>query len=769
MSKWIPFVVILALCFSYAVAQNDLNSRMVSKLRGQLKACKADTTKIGILISLYETELNRYPSEKRAIFLDSAHYFLSQAKELNRRCHNYLPVQAVEIDEQERYFILGDTVTGRVNYLKLAAKYHKAREYRYEAEALRQLSGWFTMDDGRYGNLQVEWLSEAKAAAMLAGDKILQGKIWYAIANIHFFQKKLNQARIDANHALELYQSAHAKITQDIFYLIGDIQYASGNVPGAIDATSKAIECIKGTPDSIYYGVLISKLMSLYAEQGMPKPALYWGLKLLHYDDSIGDHDDGHFIVIASTVRTYLKIYGVKASVRFLDSILKHSPPKRLRQTQSIDELYGTFYTELKQFDKAEKYYKDMYSVFANDKTQTNNIEDYTYYNNLMAKFFYDSGQYNKADYPLSQMLKEPQSIQYRYANRYKEVYMIKGKIDSTRGKYQSALHYLSLYHQVKDTLFNRDATRKFAEINVKYQTSEHENTIHKLKEKEKGQQQALGQAEMRQNIFLGGVVVALAFGGVLLMGYRGKKKSNNLLRLKQREINQKNLSLEMMVSDQEILLAEKDKLLNEKDWLMKEVHHRVKNNLQLVISLLSTQSAFLESTTAFDAIRESQNRVHTISLIHQKLYIGTNLANIYMPAYIGELVNFLSDSFTTANLGIRIEKIVDDFYLDLAQTVPLGLILNEAVTNAIKYAFVEKGGEIVVGLQQINDDLVILTITDNGIGLPPKFDPANNNSLGMEIMKSLSKQLDGELQIKSQGGVKISLEFYTSPAIDNA
>lgn len=763
MPKRILFVALLMICFFDAGAQDDLNSRLVIKLQDQLKSCKADTAKIGILISLYETELDRYPGTKRKTLLDSAYSFLREAKELNSKYHNHVPAQMLEIDEQERHFILGDTVEGRKSYLALAAKYHKVGDYRYETEAFRQLSDWFDLDDGRYGNSQLQWLSAAKNAAALTGDKILEGRIWYTTAKVHFFQKQLKLATSEANYALQLYQSAHAKVTQDIFSLIGDIQYASGNVPGAIDANLKAMDCINGTKDSIYYGALISKLMSLYAEHGMPKPALSWGLKSLHYDDSIGDHDDGHFIVIVSTVRIYLNIYGVKPSLRFLDSILKQTPPKTLRQTQSVDELYGKFYYDLKQYGKAEKYYKEMYSSFESDKTQTSNIEDYTYYNCLMAKFFYDTGQYDKADNPLNKMLNEPAAIQYRYNNRYKEVYMMKGRMDSTRGKYQSALHYLSLYHQVKDTLFNRDATRKFAEINVKYQTSERENTIYTLKEKEKDQQQALGQAEMRQYIFLSGVVVIMAFGAVLYIRYREKKRSNQMLTMKQQEINQKNLSLELMVSDQEILLAEKDKLLTEKDWLMKEVHHRVKNNLQLVNSLLSMQSAFLESSTAFDAIRESQNRVHTISLIHQKLYIGTDLGNIYMPVYVSELVNFLSDSFDTRTHSIRIENIVDDFYLDIAQTVPLGLILNEAITNAIKYAFDKTGGEIVVGLQLMHDELVILTITDNGVGLPKNFDPKNNNSLGMKIMKSLSKQLDGELQIKSQSGVKVSLEFYAS------
>jgi hypothetical protein len=341
MLKWIPFVVPLMLCFFDAAAQNDLNSRMALKLLTRLKSCKADTQKIGILISLYETELNRYPDYKRQSLLDSAYNFLIEAKKLNIRNHNYAPAQTIEIAEEERYFVLGDSVKGQASFLKLAAKYHKARDYYYEAEVLQELSEWFNKDDERYSSDQLQWLSKAKSAAALAGDKTLEGKIWYATSRIHFFKKELNLAASEANHALQLYQSAHAKVTQNIYYLIGDIQYASGNVPGAIDATLKAYDCMKETKDSTFYGQVVTKLMLLYAEHGMTKPALFWALNLLHHDDAIGDHGDGHFIVITSTVRIYLKLYGVKASLLFLDSILKRTPPKTLRQTQYVSHYAG--------------------------------------------------------------------------------------------------------------------------------------------------------------------------------------------------------------------------------------------------------------------------------------------------------------------------------------------------------------------------------------------------------------------------------------------
>ena len=206
--------------------------------------------------------------------------------------------------------------------------------------------------------------------------------------------------------------------------------------------------------------------------------------------------------------------------------------------------------------------------------------------------------------------------------------------------------------------------------------------------------------------------------------------------------------------------MYDKDKCLNEKDWLLKEVHHRVKNNLQIVMSLLSTQSAYLQNNDAIEAIRESRNRVQSISLIHQKLYSGSNVASIDMPAYVADLIGYLRDGFDTATQGIRFEQLVEPIKIDLAQAVPLGLILNEAITNAIKYAFPKKDGHVIVGLQTLEHDTVLLTISDNGKGLPEDFDIKTSSSLGMEMMKALSKQLGGTFEIKSKSGTTITIEF---------
>ena len=232
---------------------------------------------------------------------------------------------------------------------------------------------------------------------------------------------------------------------------------------------------------------------------------------------------------------------------------------------------------------------------------------------------------------------------------------------------------------------------------------------------------------------------------------YRIKKRNNLQLEAQQTIINNKNKVLNKLVDD-------KDGLLKEKEWLLKEIHHRVKNNLQIVISLLNSQSAYLNDAEALEALRGSQHRMQSISLIHQKLYQSENLAYIDMKEYICDLIEFLKQSFDIRK-NIEINTEVNLIELDVSQAVPLGLILNEAITNAIKYAFTGLDyGQIIINFFENETGLLTLTIQDNGKGLPQDFDIMNCGSLGMNLIRGLSKQLNGKLLIDSSNGLKLQV-----------
>jgi len=179
-----------------------------------------------------------------------------------------------------------------------------------------------------------------------------------------------------------------------------------------------------------------------------------------------------------------------------------------------------------------------------------------------------------------------------------------------------------------------------------------------------------------------------------------------------------------------------------------------------MVVGLLASQAEFLKNEEAIQAINSSHNRIQAMSLIHQKLYQSENLSIIDMPSYIFELTEYLKDSFEIRN-NIRFILDIDSFSLPLSHSIPIGLIFNEAVTNAIKYAFPNRTNNIItISLKVTDDENYKLIVHDNGIGLPPDFDPYNNPSLGIKLMHGLSADIEGKFLITNSNGTKISMEF---------
>lgn len=181
-------------------------------------------------------------------------------------------------------------------------------------------------------------------------------------------------------------------------------------------------------------------------------------------------------------------------------------------------------------------------------------------------------------------------------------------------------------------------------------------------------------------------------------------------------------------------------------------------------MSLLNSQSAYIDNETALTAIHDSQHRVHAMSLIHQKLYNAENLSSIDMSFYIRELVSYLGDSFNTGQ-RIRFEYHVDPLEMDVGQAVPLGLILNEAITNAIKYAFPDnRAGIITISLSNTAAGHYLLSVSDNGIGMPAHADHKRPGSLGMSLMAGLSEDLDGHFSIGNNNGTTVKISFENNP-----
>ena len=207
---------------------------------------------------------------------------------------------------------------------------------------------------------------------------------------------------------------------------------------------------------------------------------------------------------------------------------------------------------------------------------------------------------------------------------------------------------------------------------------------------------------------------------------------------------------------------AKTESSLQEKELLLREIHHRVKNNLQVISSLLSLQSRTSKDEQAIEMAKESQNRIKVMALIHEKLYRSKDFANVEFNDYIKNLANDLFASYRVSASRISLKLEIEDLSLGIDTAIPTGLIINELVTNCLKYAFSkDSDGEIRISLRSLNDGQNELIVSDNGVGIPETLDIKNAESLGLRMITNLTERsLHGNVSINRNNGTEFKIIF---------
>ena len=307
-------------------------------------------------------------------------------------------------------------------------------------------------------------------------------------------------------------------------------------------------------------------------------------------------------------------------------------------------------------------------------------------------------------------------------------------------GNLKGALEYSRLYQTYSDSLLNQEKIREFttAELNYEFEQERLTDSIAGMEEAQARdlayQKDIAEQAQQKNLLFVGLGALALVVIIVIWALTRSRKQA--------RALNEKNALIE--------------KTLHEKQLLLKEVHHRVKNNFQVVSSLLELQSKNIEDEKARAVALEGKNRVKSMAFIHQKLYQNDDLL-IGFSEYAEALVKEISAMYGGGDVKLDID--VADYQFDVDTAIPLGLILNELVTNAFKYGFTETEKALHISLDK-EDELYTLKVTDNGPGLPTNFDLKKARSLGLRLINMLSKQLHGFANYTHDGKTIFTIGF---------
>ena len=287
-------------------------------------------------------------------------------------------------------------------------------------------------------------------------------------------------------------------------------------------------------------------------------------------------------------------------------------------------------------------------------------------------------------------------------------------------GRHDSAYFFQKRCTQVSDSLLSEETSSRMSELQTQYETAQKEAKI-------AVQEEQISRERLRFWALLGGLLAALLAGGLLFRLTR---------RLRQRNA--------------------------EKEFLIKEIHHRVKNNLQVLSSLLHLQSRQITDEAALDAVREGQNRVDAMGLIHQKLYMGDNLAAVEMQDYLHKLGDTLLDSFGMNDDRVKINYSVAPMHLDVDTAIPLGLIINELATNSLKYAFADgRPGSMDISLWKDEAGKLCLKVADDGAGQNAAPDPKHSTGFGASLVQMLSKKLGGQPEVTAgEGGYATLIRF---------
>lgn len=739
MSKTIIYLCFIIIATLSAMGQGTVPRNLSQpELYKLLQTSKQDSDRIEILFELGRTYMKQVNSDRKKFKMDTAAEFFNRALRLS----DTLQLKGFWFESTllvgEAHLNKDDTAGGKKRFFEVAAIYHVKGDVQREARTWLRLArkiAWhkeYTSEIDGYFDKAIKMYAQAGNLEKEASARSYLVEFLTATGRSNLIEKEL--VRI-----VEINSQIGDKYLAYDYYTLSSIARYHGAYEKALLYATKCIEAAESNKDSSGLGYFYGELALVNDELGRVTESSYWYRKALK--ERIAENNK--FTILSTArflIRQLIKQNKNSEALSFLDSLCVKFPPKAPFEKAVAAQSYAYCFDAMKQYPKAEQYFQLMTSCYRNGIPDN---ETYCIANMDIGKFYLQHRQFKKAKGYLDTALANKGSD--RLIDQ-RELYQMLFTADSALGNYAAAVRHLKQYEFLNDSIYNERKSRQIEELTIQYETQKKEQSIRLLENEKRLQKNELTRVRNTISWIIGVAVLFIVIIALLVNNSRIKQRTNKTLQVQQKQIEKKNESLQ--------------RLVEEKEWLVREIHHRVKNNFHMVMGLLGTQAAYLKSTEAIQAIAESQQRIQAMSLVHQKLYQSENMSAINMADYIHELVDYLKDSLNSSR-KIRFNLQIEPVKLNVSHCIPLGLLLNEAITNALKHAFPgEKEGTIDITLKKTADDHFLLSVKDNGIGLPVAFNSNKQASMGMKLMRGLSDDIDAGFEVRNNDGTEILINF---------
>lgn len=586
---------------------------------------------------------------------------------------------------------------------------------------------WHTRNLDKAFLLATNILSQAIAAK----NTIWVGRLQITMGAILLRQEKLDEA-------FSILESAKNKVTQfdmpQLLTQLGYVMERRGQISKAADYAIEALHIGEATNNLHAMAMAYSDLSNLFWKQSKFEKGIEYGLRSesIFKKRSIDDMDYSFTLYIIGN--NYLSKKDYSDALNYYKRALTMS--QRYEFYNNLADIYISLtdlYTITKDYSKAGTAAK---SAIKYATLLDNNF--------LLMRAWLSVGKLqNLTGHPDSAVSSLGTCLRIAttsFGDKFflQQAYGELGKAHAATGDYKNAYTAFLKYDNLKDSVFTAEADQRILAMQTEFEVAQKESTI-------KTQQLSISQQKRLQLLTLGAAGLLVLMLGALYYNYRNKRLLNNKLETLNGALAQKNRQLDKRNAENELLL--------------KEIHHRVKNNLEIVSGLLALQAAQVDHPSVHAVMQASQNRVLSMGIIHQKLYQGGNLASIEMRDYFHHLSESIIDTFNAGD-GISIKCDMPPLELDIDTAIPIGLIANELLTNSLKYAFINaQPGQIQISLTKTNarDDLVF-KVADNGIG--KGSESVKGTGFGTELVNLLVQQLGGKLSLDTSQGRTISIHF---------